>query len=79
MEMRGIPTVMVCTDEFSTLGHSEAESLGMPSLPIAQVDHPLGGQQVETIRQKADGALDQVVSILTMQKDDLANRIPETA
>ncbi len=65
LELRGTPTAMMCTDEFSTLGQHEAASLGMPSLPLALVQHPLGGQQVEHIRQKAAMAIGRVVQILT--------------
>ena len=74
MENRGIPTVMVCTDEFSLLGRNEAESLGMPYLPIALVPHPLGGQKAEQILEKADKSLDQVVSIATSAGSDLIQR-----
>jgi hypothetical protein len=56
---------MLCTDEFQQLGRHEAESLGMPALPIALVPHPLGGQKREHIQEKADKSLDQVVRILT--------------
>jgi hypothetical protein len=65
MEKRGMPTVMICTDEFHQLGRHEAESLGMPALPIALVPHPLGGQQPEHIQEKADKVLEQVVRMLT--------------
>ena len=54
MENRGVPTVMVCTDEFSQLGRNEAESLGLPYLPIALVPHPLGGQKRDQILEKAE-------------------------
>ena len=74
MESRGVPTVMVCTDEFSLLGRNEAESLGIPYLPIALVPHPLGGQKPEQILEKADKALDQVVSISTTAVADLMHR-----
>lgn len=63
--------MMICTDEFGQLGRSEAQSLGMPSLLIALVPHPLGGQKPEEVRRKADAALDQVVAILTTPEDDL--------
>ncbi|MEE8304937.1 MAG: hypothetical protein V3S24_21160 [Candidatus Tectomicrobia bacterium] len=71
MEARGIPTVMICTDEFSLLGRSEAESLGMPSLPIALVPHPLGGQKPESIEHKAAAAITQIVEILTTSETAL--------
>ena len=69
-----MPTVMVCTDEFSLLGRNEAESLGIPYLPIAVVSHPLGGQKPEQILEKADKSLDQVVSIATTAVPDLMER-----
>ena len=65
MERRGVPTVMICTDEFHQLGRHDAESLGMPALPIALVPHPLGGQKPEHIQEKAEKALEQVVKMLT--------------
>lgn len=71
MENRGIPTVMICTDEFSLLGRNEAESLGMPGLPIALVPHPIGGQKAAAIHEKATTAVEQIVRILTTPKGDL--------
>ncbi|GIX47118.1 MAG: hypothetical protein KatS3mg131_1329 [Candidatus Tectimicrobiota bacterium] len=65
LEKRGIPTVTLCTDEFLQLGRSEAASLGMPALPLAQVPHPLGGQTREQVLSKAEAALEQVRKLLT--------------
>ncbi|ETX08657.1 MAG: hypothetical protein ETSY2_04075 [Candidatus Entotheonella gemina] len=74
MENRGVPTVMVCTDEFSQLGRNEAESLGLPYLPIALVPHPLGGQKPDRILEKAEKSIDQVVAIATSPVPDLVER-----
>ena len=74
MEKRGVPTVMVCTDEFSQLGRNEAESLGIPYLPIALVPHPLGGQHLEQILEKADKSIDQVVALSTTAVADSVER-----
>lgn len=74
MENRGVPTAMICTDEFSVLGRSEAESLGMPGLPIALVPHPLGGQKAVQIQEKAAAVLSQVVDILTTSEAHLMER-----
>ena len=74
MEARGVPTVMVCTDEFSQLGRNEAESLGLPYLPIALVPHPLGGQKPEHIAKKAEFSVDQVVAIATTSAPELMQR-----
>jgi hypothetical protein len=74
MEIRGVPTVMVCTDEFSQLGRNEAESLGFPYLPIALVPHPLGGQKQDQILEKAEKSIDQVVAIATSSVPELMER-----
>jgi hypothetical protein len=66
---------MLCTDEFSQLGRHEAESLGMPALPIALVPHPLGGQQPEHIREKAEKAIAQVVEMLTTPVPQLMQQL----
>jgi hypothetical protein len=66
---------MLCTDEFSQLGRHEAEILGMPALPIALVPHPLGGQQPEHIREKAEKAIAQVVEMLTTPVPQLMQQL----
>jgi hypothetical protein len=78
MERRGVPTVMICTDEFHQLGRNEAESLGMPALPIALVPHPLGGQKPEHIQAEADKALEQVVRMLTTPATRLMQQVLST-
>ncbi len=65
---------MICTDEFSLLGRHEAAGLGMPSLPMALVPHPLGGQKTEAILDKVEAALDQAVAILTTPQTDLVQQ-----
>lgn len=67
---------MLCTDEFGQLGRNEAESLGLPALPLALVPHPLGGQQPDHIRAKADKVLAQVVAMLTTPASVLMQRVP---
>jgi hypothetical protein len=69
--------VLLCTDEFSQLGRHEAESLGMPALPIALVPHPLGGEQPEHIREKAEKALEQVVRMLTTPTPRLMQQLSD--
>ncbi len=71
LEERGLPTAIICTDEFGQLGRSEAASLGMPALPMVQVPHPLGGQKHEAIMEKAEKALAQVVQMLTISEAEL--------
>ena len=65
LERRGVPTVTVCTHIFVRLGEVERRALGMPELPMAIAQHPLGGLKAEAVLDKADALLDQVVSGLT--------------
>ena len=65
LERRGIPTVTVCTHLFVTLGNVERRALGMPELPLAIPQHPLGGLRADAVKEKADALLEQVVAGLT--------------
>ena len=65
LERRGIPTVTVGSHLFVKLGETERRALGMPELPIAIVEHPIGGVKAQDVRAKAEGVLDVVVAALT--------------
>ncbi len=67
MEKLGVPTVTVCTDAFINLAREESSNLGLPELPIVIIKHPLGGESAETVRQRAEDALEQVVQGLTAE------------
>lgn len=68
MEKRGIPSVVICTDEFVSLGKSIAEFLGMPTLKIVVIPHPLGGLKQEDVLQRAQGAFEEIAGALTAPK-----------
>jgi len=65
LEKLGIPTVTLCTDAFLGLAKEEARTLGMPELAIVVVPHPGGGEPLEKIQARGDGALEKVVAALT--------------
>ncbi len=65
LEQRGIPTVVVGTDEFEPLARLEAANRGLPALPLAVARHPLGGIKEEEVLRKADGLVEAVVRALT--------------
>jgi hypothetical protein len=71
LEKRGIPTATVNTDEFVSLGQMDAISLGLPGLPIVVVKHPMGDLPEPTVRERARGAVDQVVALLTTDAREL--------
>ena len=62
LERRGIPTVTVCSHLFVRLGETERKALGMPELPMAITQHPIGGIKSDAVQAKADTLLTQVIS-----------------
>ena len=56
----------VCTHLFVRLGEVERRALGMPELPMAIAQHPLGGLKTDAVLAKAETLLDQVVAGLTV-------------
>jgi hypothetical protein len=63
--------VTICTEAFIGLAREESKNLGMPDLPLAIIKHPIGGESLAVIHQRAEDALEQVIRGLT---GDLASR-----
>lgn len=61
---RGKAAIVVCSKPFLTLAKSQARINGIPDLPLALVDHPVGGAVEEVIRARAAQALPQVLAHL---------------
>ncbi len=55
----------ICTEAFIGLAREESKNLGMPDLPLAIIKHPIGGESLAVIRQRAEDALEQVIRGLT--------------
>ena len=53
------------THLFQKLGEVERRSLGMPELPVALTQHPLGGLKSDAVEDKAEALLEKVVEALT--------------
>ena len=62
----------ICSSEFVALGRAEAEALGMPALPLAIIQHPLGGLAPEEVRQRAASVLSTVAQLCTAPQQQLA-------
>jgi hypothetical protein len=69
LEKKGVPTVTICTTAFEGLAREESKNLGMPDLPLVIIKHPIGGEPLSVIHQRADDALAQVVRGLTATLD----------
>jgi hypothetical protein len=65
-ELRGMPTVMVASDEFVHAAHRQAEALGMPELAerAVYVPHPIQDATDDEMREKARSALEAVLRAL---------------
>jgi hypothetical protein len=57
--------VTICTEAFIGLAREESKNLGMPDLPLAIIKHPIGGESLAVIHQRAEDALPQLIRALT--------------
>lgn len=49
----GIPAALITTTAFRGLAESERETKGVPDLPLLVIDHPLGGEPLDTVAERA--------------------------
>ena len=68
-----MPTVTICSSEFVALGRAEAEALGIPDLPLAVIQHPLGGLAAEQVSQRAASVQDAVEKLCTTSSRQLTS------
>ena len=71
-EKRGIFTATVCTSGFASLLKKTGEVKGFPNLAIVTVSHPIGGIELSKVREKADGAISDIIRVLTEPSEKLA-------
>jgi hypothetical protein len=71
LEMQGVPTATVESEEFVKLGQSETQSLGMPGLPFVTVPHPMGSVEEEVARERSHDAMAQIEKLLTIDRQVL--------
>jgi hypothetical protein len=61
---RGLIAAVVCSDTFMRLGAAQAKVFGVPDLPLLKIQHPLGGLNMEKVRERASMALPQLVRLV---------------
>ncbi len=61
---RGLVAAVVCSDTFMKLGSAQAKVFGVPDLPLLKIQHPLGGLQMDKVRERAEVALPQLISMV---------------
>jgi hypothetical protein len=74
LESAGIPTAVICSDEFGPLGRAESQVLGMGSLPLLAIPHPLAGNEDALVQAKARAIAAEVLLALTDSAAALAAR-----
>ena len=65
MEGRGIPAIVLGTDEFVPLARAEATARSVPDLPVVTVPHPIGGIADKEVARKAERIVDAVLAAAT--------------
>ncbi|ADJ16861.1 UGSC family (seleno)protein [Halalkalicoccus jeotgali] len=75
LEEAGVPTVVFCTEEFTTLCQYEAENQGVPGLPIVEIEHPIADLSPEAVASDrvTDDILTSVTEALTTDPEVLVD------
>ena len=67
---RGLIAAVVCSDTFMKLGTAQAKVFGVPDLPLLKIQHPLGGLNMEKVRERATIALPQLLKVVKDKKQE---------
>ncbi len=65
LSKRGISTAVICSEPFIKLGKAQARTFGVPDLPLVVIPHPLGGIALDHVKQRAEAAIPQLVSLIS--------------
>jgi anion-transporting ArsA/GET3 family ATPase len=74
LERAGVPTALVCSDEFAPLARAESRACGMSGEPLVVISHPLADNRPDEVARKASAIADELVSVLTEKAETLAER-----
>jgi hypothetical protein len=61
----GIPTAVICTDQFESVARTTAVGLGMPDAGIVVIQHPIVEVPTEELDARVDTVMTQIVAHLT--------------
>lgn len=73
LETAGVPTAVICSDEFGPLGRAEAQVMGYGGLPLIPIPHPLAGNEADLVRSKAAAVAEEVLATLTTPPQQVAD------
>jgi hypothetical protein len=77
LEKLGIPTVSVITEPFGFKARVEVTALGLGTVPIQILPHPIGQISDAEMRALTDEAYDEVVFGLTRPAEEVAEAYRE--
>lgn len=61
----GIPTAVICTDQFESVARSTAVGLGMPHAGIVVIEHPIVEVPTDELDRRVDAVMTAIVAHLT--------------
>ena len=64
LRKRGLVTAVVCSTAFQKLGQTQAKIFGVPDLPLLIIPHPLGGLDIDSVRERAEVASPQLIKLI---------------
>jgi len=69
---RGLLAAVVCSDSFMKLGKAQAKVFGVPDLPLLEIKHPLGGLNIDQVRERAAVAMPQLLRFIKTSREKQA-------
>ncbi len=66
---RGLLAAVVVSDSFMKLGKAQAKVFGVPELPLLEIKHPLGGLNMDQVRERAAVAMPQLLKFINTFKE----------
>ena len=67
LRKRGLSTAVILSGPFLKLGKNQARVFGVPDLPLLLIPHPLGGLDLEAVKERAAHAVPQVLELIKQQ------------
>lgn len=66
---RGLLAAVVVSDSFMKLGKAQAKVFGVPDLPLLEIKHPLGGLNMDQVRERAAVAMPQLLKFIKTSRE----------
>ncbi len=66
---RGLLAAVVVSDSFMKLGKAQSKVFGVPDLPLLEIKHPLGGLNMDQVRERAAVAMPQLLKFINTSKE----------